>query len=126
MSEVFRTGSCGFGLRISEDIKIGKVVVEYTGEVITAAECSERMMDMKGRIHCMFVSIEKLPLLENIISITRNRGKFFFTKESDDFYFASLGGGLMLDAKYMGSVARFANHSCEPTCKLQKWSVLGE
>jgi SET domain len=45
--------------------------------------------------------------------------------EQDDFYFASLGGGLMLDAKNMGSVARFANHSCEPNCELQKWSVLG-
>ena len=127
----------------------------------------------------------------------------------DDFYFASLGGGLMLDAKAMGSVARFtpllnhsqssshpsqpsishnlnflqylpllydtlsyptlptlilppppppqlathhhlsdtnlfthflslslspslpyhhrfANHSCDPTCELQKWSVCGE
>lgn len=31
----------------------------------------------------------------------------------------------MLDAKRMGSVARFANHSCEPNCDLQKWSVLG-
>lgn len=31
----------------------------------------------------------------------------------------------MLDAKNMGSVARFANHSCEPNCELQKWSVLG-
>ena len=31
----------------------------------------------------------------------------------------------MLDAKHMGSVARFANHSCEPNCELQKWSVLG-
>jgi SET domain-containing protein len=45
--------------------------------------------------------------------------------EHDDFYFASLGGGLMLDAKHMGSVARFANHSCEPNCELQKWNVLG-
>ncbi len=29
-----------------------------------------------------------------------------------DFYFASLDSGLVLDAKPMGSVARFANHSC--------------
>jgi len=25
----------------------------------------------------------------------------------------------MLDAKAMGSVARFANHSCDPNCELQ-------
>ena len=45
---------------------------------------------------------------------------------TDDFYFASLGGGLVLDALNMGSEARFANHSCEPNAELQKWSVLGE
>jgi len=46
--------------------------------------------------------------------------------ESDDFYFAALGSGLMLDAQPMGSIARFANHSCWPNCELQKWTVLGE
>jgi len=44
----------------------------------------------------------------------------------DDFYFMGLDNGLMLDAKTMGSVARFANHSCAPTCLPQKWNVLGE
>lgn len=51
-SEVFKTGSCGYGLRISENIQIGTIVVEYTGEVITAAECIDRMTDMKGRRKC--------------------------------------------------------------------------
>lgn len=46
-------------------------------------------------------------------------------EEGDDFYFACLGGGLLLDARDAGSLARFANHSCEPSCELQKWSVLG-
>jgi hypothetical protein len=43
----------------------------------------------------------------------------------EDFYFAGLASGLMLDAKVMGSVARFANHSCDPSCLLQKWVVPG-
>jgi SET domain-containing protein len=46
-------------------------------------------------------------------------------KDGDDFYFMSLGDGLMLDAKPMGSIARFANHNCDPNCELQKWNVLG-
>jgi len=46
-------------------------------------------------------------------------------RSCDDFYFMSLGNGLMLDAKPMGSIARFANHCCDPNCELQKWSVLG-
>ena len=45
---------------------------------------------------------------------------------SDAFYFAGLDNGLLLDAKAMGSVARFANHSCDPSCVLQKWTVHGE
>eukprot|EP01031_Cornospumella_fuschlensis_P030696 gene30697-37092_t len=45
---------------------------------------------------------------------------------TDDFYFANLGGGLTLDASSMGSLARFANHSCDPTCIMQRWTVKGE
>ncbi len=45
---------------------------------------------------------------------------------ADAFYFAHLSGDLMLDAKNMGSVARFANHSCNPSCLLQRWTVCGE
>ena len=45
---------------------------------------------------------------------------------ADDFYFAALGDGMFLDAKPMGSTARFANHSCDPNSQLQKWVVLGE
>jgi hypothetical protein len=47
-------------------------------------------------------------------------------EKNEDFYFAGLGEGLVLDAKNCGSVARFANHSCNPSCELQKWTVLGE
>lgn len=39
------------------------------------------------------------------------------------FYFASLGEGLFIDAERRGSYARFANHSCEPNCALEKWTV---
>jgi hypothetical protein len=47
-------------------------------------------------------------------------------EKNDDFYFAGLDRNLMLDAKPMGSIARFANHSCEPNCQMEKWTVLGE
>lgn len=45
---------------------------------------------------------------------------------TDNFYFAALESGLILDANVYGSAARFANHSCDPNCELQKWNVLGE
>lgn len=47
-------------------------------------------------------------------------------KNNEDFYFASLCAGYVLDAKPMGSRARFANHSCQPNCEMQKWVVGGE
>ena len=47
-------------------------------------------------------------------------------KKTDHFYFATLGNGLMLDAGRMGSVARFANHSCQPNSSLQRWTVRNE
>lgn len=44
---------------------------------------------------------------------------------TDSFYFASLGEGLFLDAKHFGSIARFANHCCNPNSELQRWVVDG-
>lgn len=42
---------------------------------------------------------------------------------SEAFYFASLGEGLFVDATHRGGYARFANHSCDPNCELEKWTV---
>jgi len=85
--------SRGYGLRLLEPVRKGTLLIEYLGEVITAAEGVRRMS-------------------EYVLG--------------DDFYFMGLDNGLMLDAKLMGSAARFANHSCAPTCLLQKWTVRGE
>lgn len=99
-TEVFRTEEGrGFGLRLAKDtvtVPAGTLMQEYLGEVITLDECKKRLM---------------------------------FLGDEDygcDFYFASLSAQLILDAKPMGSDARFANHSCSPNCQLQKWSVMGE
>ena len=44
-------------------------------------------------------------------------------KAEDPFYIAALGDGLSIDAGHRGAYARFANHSCGPNCKLEKWRV---
>jgi hypothetical protein len=46
--EVFKTGSCGYGLKVGSDVSACTLLIEYTGEVITASECSDRMRGMKG------------------------------------------------------------------------------
>ncbi len=67
-----------------------------------------------------------LEYLGEVISTDELHDRIRTYAAADDFYFAALGDGLYLDAKHMGSTARFANHSCNPTCALQKWVVLGE
>mmetsp|Transcript_7972 Transcript_7972/g.12124 ORF Transcript_7972/g.12124 Transcript_7972/m.12124 type:complete len:309 (-) Transcript_7972:22-948(-) len=42
------------------------------------------------------------------------------------FYTAALGDGLFIDAQSKGAYARFANHSCQPNCELQKWTLGNE
>lgn len=32
----------------------------------------------------------------------------------------------VIDARYVGGIARFANHSCNPNCNVERWEVAGE
>jgi histone-lysine N-methyltransferase ASH1L len=40
-------------------------------------------------------------------------------------YCLHLDGGLVIDGHRTGGQGRFVNHSCEPNCEMQKWSVNG-
>uniref|UniRef100_A0A8C1GBJ7 Ash1 (absent, small, or homeotic)-like (Drosophila) n=1 Tax=Cyprinus carpio TaxID=7962 RepID=A0A8C1GBJ7_CYPCA len=40
-------------------------------------------------------------------------------------YCLNLDSGMFIDSYHMGNEARFINHSCEPNCEMQKWSVNG-
>ncbi|KAK5649840.1 hypothetical protein RI129_000869 [Pyrocoelia pectoralis] len=41
-------------------------------------------------------------------------------------YCLHLDGGFVIDGHRMGGDGRFVNHSCEPNCEMQKWSVNGQ
>ncbi|CAM9964050.1 unnamed protein product, partial [Choristocarpus tenellus] len=41
-------------------------------------------------------------------------------------YMMQLGDDTYLDAKKKGGLARFVNHSCEPTCRLELWTAGGK
>ncbi|GLE03490.1 hypothetical protein PINS_up012392 [Pythium insidiosum] len=43
-----------------------------------------------------------------------------------NFYYLALEPGVYIDARNKGSFTRFMNHSCEPNCKTEKWTVEGE
>jgi hypothetical protein len=47
-------------------------------------------------------------------------------KGEADVYFLATGPDDMIDARRKGSLARFINHSCNPNCKTQKWTVANE
>ena len=72
--EVFKTGSCGYGLKVCVDVTCGTVMMEYTGEVITSTECSDRMRGMKGMTLCT-VTIDKLFLItySTLLSLKHDR-----------------------------------------------------
>ncbi|XP_062867038.1 histone-lysine N-methyltransferase ASH1L [Trichomycterus rosablanca] len=40
-------------------------------------------------------------------------------------YCLNLDSGMVIDSYRMGNEARFINHSCEPNCEMEKWSVNG-
>jgi len=82
--KVFWAGSKGYGLKTEKPIKKDKLIIEYTGEVISLKTCMERL---------------------NTIY-----------KDMKSFYFINYDDGKVIDACQKGSIARFANHSCDPNC----------
>ena len=40
-----------------------------------------------------------------------------------NFYTMRLPGGVLLDARHQGSLARFINSSCDPNAEVQKWQL---
>ncbi|KAK3083378.1 hypothetical protein FSP39_021087 [Pinctada imbricata] len=40
-------------------------------------------------------------------------------------YFMALNSDEVIDASYKGNASRFMNHSCDPNCETQKWTVNG-
>lgn len=90
----FYTGNRGWGLRAASDINEGDFVVEYVGEVL----------DMK---------------------MVHERLKRAHETQTQHFYMLTLDSknGLVIDAKEKSNHARFINHSCDPNCETQKWTV---
>lgn len=47
-------------------------------------------------------------------------------QEVYNYYFLTLGRNCIIDASQKSNCARFINHSCDPNCETQKWTVNGE
>ena len=43
-----------------------------------------------------------------------------------NYYMLTIDKDCIIDAGPMGNLSRFMNHSCDPNCETQKWTVNGE
>lgn len=107
--EVFKTKDKGWGLRSWDPIRAGAFICEYAGEVIDKARLSQLVQEGDTdeyvfdttRIYESFKWNYEPKLLEEAI-----------TNESSEDY--ALPHPLIINAKNVGNVARFMNHSCSP------------
>ena len=56
----------------------------------------------------------------------KRRAERYSAQNNEHFYFMSLQNDLFIDATRKGNMSRFFNHSCDPNCETQKWTVNGE
>lgn len=55
-------------------------------------------------------------------SVYKSRLEKMYANEKNS-YALYLDQGYLIDAHRMGNTARFINHSCDPNCEVQKWTV---
>ncbi|KKK21724.1 hypothetical protein P175DRAFT_0434623 [Aspergillus ochraceoroseus IBT 24754] len=91
--EVIKTEDRGYGVRSNRTFEPDQIIVEYTGEIITQAECEKRMRTVYKKNEC--------------------------------YYLMYFDQNMIIDAT-RGSMARFVNHSCQPNCRMEKWTVAGK
>lgn len=56
----------------------------------------------------------------------RARIKFAHENNISDFYMLTIDKDRIIDAGPKGNYSRFMNHSCQPNCETQKWTVNGD
>jgi SET domain-containing protein len=95
--KLYKTHNKGWGVKAEQQIMKHSLVCEYVGEVI----------DSKMR---------RKRLKKNALPA--------YLKENN-FYVMDIGKNMFIDATYKGNIARFINHSCDPSCEAQLWMVKG-
>lgn len=107
--EVIKTGDRGYGVRSNRTFEPNQIIVEYTGEIITQEECEHRMRSMY-----------KNNEVRRRLCSRRTR-----LTSTQSYYLMLFDQNMIIDAT-RGSIARFVNHSCDPNCRMEKWTVNGK
>lgn len=110
--EVVKTTDRGYGVRSNRCFEPNQIIMEYTGEIITQAECETRMTEKYK---------------DNEVSHGVSRSSYFSgaDKYFKCYYLMAFDQNMIIDAT-TGSIARFVNHSCAPNCRMEKWIVHGQ
>lgn len=67
-----------------------------------------------------------LEYLGEVVSEQQFRQRMIERYSNDRHHYClNLDSGMVIDGYRMGGEGRFVNHSCEPNCEMQKWSVNG-
>ncbi|KAI5420673.1 hypothetical protein KIW84_044494 [Lathyrus oleraceus] len=107
--EVFKTKDKGWGLRSLDPIRAGAFICEYAGEVIDKARLSQLIREGDTaeyvfdttRVYESFKWNYEPKLLDEVRA----------NESSEDY---AMPHPLIINAKNVGNVARFMNHSCSP------------
>ncbi|CAK8564864.1 unnamed protein product [Lathyrus sativus] len=107
--EVFKTKDKGWGLRSWDPIRAGAFICEYAGEVIDKARLSQLIKEGDTdeyvfdttRVYESFKWNYEPELLDEVRA----------NESSEDY---AMPHPLIINAKNVGNVARFMNHSCSP------------
>lgn len=107
--EVIKTPDRGYGVRSNRTFEPNQIIVEYTGEIITQTECERRMRTIYKN--------------DKVCSCMRCCCRLLTNHQC--YYLMYFDQNMIIDAT-RGSIARFVNHSCEPNCRMEKWTVAGK
>ncbi|XP_078285208.1 histone-lysine N-methyltransferase NSD3 isoform X4 [Rhinoraja longicauda] len=88
--------------------------------------------DVRGWGLCTKVDIKKGQFVTEYVGELideeecRNRIKHAHEANITNFYLLTLTKDRIIDAGPKGNFSRFMNHSCNPNCETQKWTVMGD
>ncbi|KAJ5819815.1 Histone-lysine N-methyltransferase (Ash1) [Penicillium riverlandense] len=108
--EVIKTPDRGYGVRSNRSFEPNQIIVEYTGEIITQFECERRMRNVYKNNEVGRPLFDRGPVADASLQC---------------YYLMYFDQNMIIDAT-RGSIARFVNHSCEPNCRMEKWTVAGK
>lgn len=132
--EVVETENRGHGVRAMRPFQSDQIVVEYIGEIITQQESDRRMNEIYKDHKVSSLGGLGSPcftpaLFGPLRAAPLNASPVFPGGLADIltqcFYLMNFYDKLIIDG-YRGNVARFVNHSCDPNCRMEKWTVNGE